>query len=1160
MAQNEESTPKKRRSTKATAKKSTKPAKKSTKKSTKKAPAKREQPANEPTVNPYATFDRSRLKDKMRVFQLAKELNVPSKDLVVALSDMGVVKVAQSSLTRAESEQLLDALSPDTNAPQSSDAGDESSDADEKIRHRVRKDVENEIHQIEDKVNAELATADEPGTDPSGDASDEPLTDVEPDVTPAPEDESVTEYAPLFKAPTRSQRRRARRAAQAARAADREVAEGSDGLDDSDASSSDSGDGTLRTAEGSSADSARSGRQKRNRGNAKASKASDSRGQENADGAERGVDTQEAEQIDEPKAIKGSARLEAKRRRRSERSAEERKRSRIVSQAEFLARRESVQRTMVVRDRERHYGTGMVTQVGVLEDGLLVEHFVDTEDQVTMVGNIYLGRVQNVLPSMEAAFIDYGQGRNGVLYAGEIDWKSAGLGGRARRIENALKSGDQVVVQVTKDPVGHKGARLTTQISLAGRFLVYVPGGRTAGISRKLPAPERKRLKEILHKVVPGEGGAIIRTAAENITEEAIAADVQRLHSQWEEIKELAEREKKSHGAKPVTLYEEPALLIKVVRDLFNEDFNKLIVDGKKSYKTIRAYVESVAPDLLGRVKKYRSKKHNGRDAFETYRVDEQLEKALARKVWLPSGGTLIIEHTEALTVIDVNTGKYTGSGGNLEETVTKNNLEAAEEIVRQIRLRDIGGMIIIDFIDMILPENQELVVRRLKESLGRDRTRHNVSEVTSLGLVQLTRKRLGNGLLETFSVPCHCCDGRGILLTEDPVVEEKRARYGRVDSKRLPSGQHPAARAMHSALSEAPKPVEKPLDDEAIDELADAVVAEEKEKEDEPKTSSRRRGRRGSGRGRGRNRSQSPEQNAPDAEEHRDQRGSEENTVLSSEPAENDGVNEAGSETQQSDGGNERSGRNRRRRRQAQRKNAKAEHSKPVEASGGAFGDADDDNDHEDAPAQRTSRAGRSKKRRSARRAATRSSSIETEAPAQGENENTGNSRQSFEDAVADFEKSPRRRRKTRGNSRSDQRPQRNEWDDDSQASEAQQPVRRGTTDQSGTRDRGASADELTGNRGSVETSRDASGGRRRRRAVRRTNRSESSEDGSAPNPRQDGGRNPRNAGAHEDTSRQRGTRGHEGKDKDSEEHGEEAGRQRSRRGRRRAARKRRS
>ena len=480
----------------------------------------------------------------------------------------------------------------------------------------------------------------------------------------------------------------------------------------------------------------------------------------------------DVEIIDEPRGIKGSTRIESQRRRRAEMRSKDRENRHVVTQAEFLARREAVERTMVVRERERHDGHGNITQVGVLEDGMLVEHFVTDETNTSIIGNIYLGRVQNVLPSMEAAFIDIGTGRNGVLYAGEVNWRQAGLGGRARKIEQAMKSGDQVLVQVAKDPVGHKGPRLTTQISLPGRFLVYVPGGRNAGISRKLPAPERKRLREILDKVVPEQGGAIIRTAAENVAEEAIAADVNRLHDTWNEIQEAAEKEKASKGSEPVALYEEPQMLVKVVRDLFNEDFDRLIVDGARPYDVVSSYVNRLAPELADRVSRYDRADNAGIDAFETYRIDEQLQKALSRKVWLPSGGTLVIDRTEAMTVVDVNTGKFTGTGGNLEETVTKNNLEAAEEVVRQMRLRDLGGMIVVDFIDMVLPENQELVLRRLKEALGRDRTRHQVSEVTSLGLVQMTRKRLGSGLLETFSTECEACQGRGLILHEDPVEE----------------------------------------------------------------------------------------------------------------------------------------------------------------------------------------------------------------------------------------------------------------------------------------------------------------------------------------------------------------------------------------------------
>jgi ribonuclease E len=464
---------------------------------------------------------------------------------------------------------------------------------------------------------------------------------------------------------------------------------------------------------------------------------------------------------DEVRSVRGSTRLEAKRQRRRDGREAGRRRAPILSEAEFLARREAVERTMVVLEK------GDSTQIGVLEDGVLVEHFVTDSSTGSIVGNVYLGRVQNVLPSMEAAFIDIGRGRNAVLYAGEVDWDAAGLEGKARKIEQALSSGDSVLVQVTKDPVGHKGARLTTQISLAGRFLVYVPAGGATGISRKLPENERRRLKDILKRIVPEDAGVIIRTASEGVSEEELARDVNRLTAQWSVIKEKADAStangKKSSA--PTMLYEEPDLLVKVVRDLFTEDFSTLEIQGNTSWDTIHGYVKHVAPDLESRLKRYTGTGN----AFSDHRIDEQITKALDRKVWLPSGGYLVIDRTEAMTVIDVNTGKYTGSGGNLEETVTRNNLESAEEIVRQLRLRDIGGIIVIDFIDMVLESNRELVLRRLTECLGRDRTRHQVAEVTSLGLVQMTRKKIGTGLIEAFSTPCEHCKGRGVVVSTEP-------------------------------------------------------------------------------------------------------------------------------------------------------------------------------------------------------------------------------------------------------------------------------------------------------------------------------------------------------------------------------------------------------
>ncbi|WP_424449525.1 Rne/Rng family ribonuclease [Microbacterium arborescens] len=466
------------------------------------------------------------------------------------------------------------------------------------------------------------------------------------------------------------------------------------------------------------------------------------------------------ELITEPQRIKGSTRLEAKKQRRRDGREAGRRRT-VVTEAEFLARREAVDRVMIVRSK-----SGRI-QIAVLEDNVLVEHYVARNQDASLIGNVYLGRVQNVLPSMEAAFVDIGRGRNAVLYSGEVDWDAVETGNQPRRIELALKSGDRVLVQVTKDPVGHKGARLTSQISLPGRYLVYVPGGAMNGISRKLPDTERARLKRILKEVLPESSGVIVRTAAEGATEDQLTRDVQRLTSQWEHISAQLEKIQA-----PALLHSEPDLLVKIVRDVFNEDFSRMLIQGEEAHSTITSYLTGVAPDLLERVEKYEDEQ----DPFDAFRVTEQIEKALDRKVWLPSGGSLVIDRTEAMTVVDVNTGKFVGSGGNLEETVTKNNLEAAEEIVRQLRLRDIGGIIVVDFIDMVLESNRDLVLRRLIECLSRDRTKHQVAEVTSLGLVQMTRKKLGLGLLETFSEACDVCAGRGVIVHHDPVVKHRGA------------------------------------------------------------------------------------------------------------------------------------------------------------------------------------------------------------------------------------------------------------------------------------------------------------------------------------------------------------------------------------------------
>ncbi|WP_306594127.1 Rne/Rng family ribonuclease [Corynebacterium striatum] len=989
---------------------------------TKKTETKKNENAKTTTENPLSAaaafaqkVDRDSFAAKTRLHTVAKQIGLSSKELAAEYAELGLKKVAQSSLTPEEIGQVFDAIIAKAAPAKGTDAAAEAPakkttkravkkstkkaaqeqtedpTADEKLRNRVRKNVENEISQIEEKVEAELVDAAEEQREEhqdretrqdrevqqdtgtvnveklhealveAGDDFDE--DDYAPVITPMPDDEpEVYDFAPIFMAP------KLEKPAPRAQREDRE---------DDDSHKEESRGG---------------GRRRGSRGTSRGRGGSDSR-------QDARNNTDEPELIEEPKAIKGSTRIEAQRRRRAELREKGRVRQHIVSQAEFLARRESVERTMVVRDKERTDGAGIITQVGVLEDDLLVEHFVTTEAQTSLIGNIYLGRVQNVLPSMEAAFIDIGQGRNGVLYAGEVDWRAAGLGGRGRKIENALKSGDQVLVQVAKDPIGHKGARLTTQISLAGRYLVYVPGGRSAGISRKLPVPERKRLKGILERVIPGDGGAIIRTAAENVSEEAIATDVNRLHNLWEDITKRADHEKSTKGAKPVTLYEEPDLLVKVVRDLFNEDFTKLIVDGRRSYNTVSAYVDSMAHDLADRVEKYDAREHGGEDAFVTYRIDEQLHKALSRKVWLPSGGTLVIDRTEAMTVIDVNTGKFTGSGGNLEETVTRNNLEAAEEIVRQMRLRDLGGMIVVDFIDMVLPENQELVLRRLKEALGRDRTRHQVSEVTSLGLVQMTRKRLGTGLIETFSTECEACHGRGIIIHEYPVDEEqendahehkgRRPRRERRKPEHDPQ-QHPAAVAMHrheeaeearaAASNDAESHVEQKTSIEDL--VAGIIVNDDKDEKREHNDSQennrkQRRGRR------------SRRSNRQEGHTYKEQQDSADDIArigyaAADNAAELDDVAEFNSYV--------------------------ADEEPQVEAQV----ENQEKEQRENEGAKRSRGRGR---RRSARTNASRKSEPQKSEPRKSE--------QTYEEAVAEFEASPRRKRRTRGNSRSDHRPQ---------------------------------------------------------------------------------------------------------------------------------------
>jgi ribonuclease E len=472
---------------------------------------------------------------------------------------------------------------------------------------------------------------------------------------------------------------------------------------------------------------------------------------------------------------------------RSEYREPYRKRGTIITDGEFLARRENVDREMLVRQIADR------TQIAVIEDGVMVEHYVNRNSNVSYVGNVYLGRVQNVLPSMEAAFVDIGKGRNAVLYAGEVNWDAAGISeSQPRKIETVLKTGQPVLVQVTKDPIGQKGARLTSQISLPGRHVVYVPGGGMSGISKRLPEEERARLKAILKNLIPEEAGVIVRTAAEGVSEEDLTNDVARLKAQWEDIYSKSQN---PNFHAPTALYQEPDLAVRVIRDIFNEDFRKLTVQGSTAWDEVTSYLGFIAPELTQKIEKYTG---TG-DLFADFRVEEQLAKAFDRKVYLPSGGSLVIDRTEAMVVIDVNTGKFIGKGGNLEETVTKNNLEAAEEIARQLRLRDLGGIVVIDFIDMILESNREAVLRRLVECLGRDRTKHQVAEVTSLGLVQMTRKRVGQGLIEAFSTTCDSCSGRGIHIHMEPV--KMKAPMPQLDT---PSSQHEDADAKYSGHGDA--------------------------------------------------------------------------------------------------------------------------------------------------------------------------------------------------------------------------------------------------------------------------------------------------------------------------------------------------------------------
>jgi ribonuclease E len=791
---------------------------------------------------PEASSQLEELPERLRVHSLARALGTTSRQVLDALTELdGRIRSAHSTVERVDAVRVRDLLAgaPATTSTtavttEASAAGDADEPESRTMLETTTVDRPEYMPLFVAPQPVERRKESAVAEDPADSDDDDEDFDGDSDADGGDDDDEQADR------PANRRRRRGRRGrgrgrgeqngadggengakSDAASGDDADDDDSDDDADDSDADDNGSGDGATK--------------RRRRRRRRKSGSGDDSEDSPSPDDPPNTVVHERAPRAkDKPassnneiQGIDGSTRLEAKRQRRRDGRDAGRRRPPVLSEAEFLARREAVERVMVVRDTVRteppHPGS-RYTQIAVLEDGIVVEHFVTSAASASLVGNIYLGIVQNVLPSMEAAFVDIGRGRNGVLYAGEVNWEAAGLGGSNRKIEQALKPGDYVVVQVSKDPVGHKGARLTTQVSLAGRYLVYVPGASSTGISRKLPDTERQRLKEILREVVPSDAGVIIRTASEGVKEDDIRADVNRLQERWTQIAERAKDTKEKAAGAAVALYEEPDVLVKVIRDLFNEDFGQLIVSGDDAWTTINEYVSSVAPELVSKLNKYEPAESTegvaGPDIFAVHRIDEQLAKAMDRKVWLPSGGTLVIDRTEAMTVVDVNTGKFTGSGGNLEQTVTKNNLEAAEEIVRQLRLRDIGGIVVIDFIDMVLESNRDLVLRRLTEALGRDRTRHQVSEVTSLGLVQLTRKRLGTGLIEAFSTTCPHCSGRGIMLHADPVDSApatgrksesgggrrgRRSKKGKVEEPavaKVPAhtAEHPMFKAMAAA------------------------------------------------------------------------------------------------------------------------------------------------------------------------------------------------------------------------------------------------------------------------------------------------------------------------------------------------------------------------
>lgn len=957
-----------------------------------------------------AKIDRESVGEKVRVHTVAKQLGIRATDFLAILADHGIEgKKTASSLTQAQVFSVLDALSANSEPSQEDEKpaeaeASEVSAAEDSAAEEPKKEAKKPAKKTAKKATKKTAkkTAKKSAkkqTKTAAKKSAEPAEEK-----PAEENEQVGQ--PAEEVAEKSEKKSAKRTAKRStkKAAKPAVKEAEQELQEEKAQEENSVPkpvrrrrvrrvvrrvGRARRAEERA--SQEKGERNNDRGDVPEETPAKNVAPEDLHPAERATE----DLVDEPVKMKGSTRLESQRRWRAKNRD---KNYKAITRAEFLARRESVERTMIVRDSERTDHKGMMTQVGVVEDGQLVEHFVADATHQSLIGNVYLGRVQNVLGSMEAAFVDIGTGRNAVLYAGEMDWRSPHLHSKNRKIDQALRPGDQILVQVLKDPIGHKGARLTNRISFAGRYLVYFPAGTTAGISRKLPAGERKRLKDILGEVITGDGGAIIRTAAENATEEQITEDVQRLEKRWQEIQKLENKERNSKGSKPVTLYEEPNMLIQVVRDVFNADFSELIIDGDKSWQAVRDYLGRTSPELMDRVNKWNRGKHDGQDAFAPLDLDQQLEKAMARKVWLPSGGYLIIDHTEAMTVIDVNTGSFVGSGGNLEATVTENNLEAAEEIVRQLRLRDIGGMIVVDFIDMLLQQNQDLVLRRLSEFLGRDRTRHKLGEVTSLGLVQLTRKRLGTGLLETFSTPCEACDGRGFIMHPDPVEQkdpEPRRDHGhrkerqqaknqgrnQNQSKSRNQGKDPERsqredKRAHREDKHAQREDKQPQQQSQQSEPQQGEPQNDKAQNDKPQQGTRRRVRRVVRRG---------NPHAAQAAEREQQRGR-------NAKASNSDIDSIVAS--------------------ARKRSAQEDPDEPSAA-----------NNAERPEQNKTANTRSRRRRRVVRSADTGARSVRSSSDRDANSSAANRSR--YEEAKREFEESPRRKRQTRGNSQSDFAPQ---------------------------------------------------------------------------------------------------------------------------------------